>query len=67
MNSTIIYLIGFAGCGKLTIAKAIQARYDCILVDNHFINNVILSLMRRGAWRANSETGRHQYNVFCEI
>jgi ribose 1,5-bisphosphokinase PhnN len=45
MNGAFIYLIGFAGCGKLTIAKAIQARYDCILVDNHFVNNVIFSLI----------------------
>lgn len=45
MNGVIIYLFGFAGCGKLTIAKAIQARFDCILVDNHRINNVIFSLV----------------------
>jgi hypothetical protein len=45
MNGIIMYLIGFAGCGKLTIAKAIQSRYDCILVDNHRINNVIFSLI----------------------
>ena len=45
MNGAFIYLIGFAGCGKLTIAKAIQKRMDCILVDNHLINNVIFSLI----------------------
>lgn len=45
MNGVIIYLIGFAGCGKLTIARAIQARFDCILVDNHYVNNVIFSLI----------------------
>jgi len=45
MNGALIYLIGFAGCGKLTIARAIQAKYDCILVDNHHINNVIFSLL----------------------
>jgi chloramphenicol 3-O-phosphotransferase len=45
MNGVIVYLIGFAGSGKLTIAKAIQARYDCILVDNHSINNVIFALL----------------------
>jgi hypothetical protein len=45
MNGVILYLIGFAGCGKLTIARAIQARYDCILVDNHRINNVIFALL----------------------
>lgn len=45
MNGVIVYLIGFAGCGKLTIATASQARYDCILVDNHSINNVIFALL----------------------
>src|SRR5688500_10955918 len=45
MNGAFIYLIGFAGSGKLTIAKAIQERYDCILVDNHLVNNVIFSLI----------------------
>jgi hypothetical protein len=45
VNGAFIYLIGFAGCGKLTIAQAIQARCDCILVDNHLVNNVIFSLI----------------------
>lgn len=45
MNGVIIYLFGFAGCGKLTIARAIQSQLDCILVDNHRINNVIFSLI----------------------
>src|SRR5215813_5232698 len=45
VNGAFIYLIGFAGCGKLTIAQAIQMRYDCILVDNHLVNNVIFSLI----------------------
>jgi chloramphenicol 3-O-phosphotransferase len=45
MNGAIIYLFGYAGCGKLTIAKAIQSRIDCIVVHNHLINNVIFSLI----------------------
>jgi hypothetical protein len=45
VNGAFIYLIGFAGCGKLTIAQAIQMRCDCILVDNHLVNNVIFSLI----------------------
>jgi thymidylate kinase len=44
-NGTFIYLLGIAGCGKLTIAKAIQKRHSCIIVDNHHINNVIFSLI----------------------
>jgi hypothetical protein len=45
VNGAFIYLIGFAGCGKLTIAQAIQARCDYILVDNHLVNNVIFALI----------------------
>jgi ribose 1,5-bisphosphokinase PhnN len=44
-NGTFIYLLGIAGCGKLTIAKAIQRRHSCIIVDNHHINNVIFALV----------------------
>lgn len=45
MNNVILYLIGFAGTGKLTIAKEILARAPFLLVDNHFINNVIFYLI----------------------
>ena len=44
MPTLIIYLIGLAGSGKLTIAKVLQK--DIFkLVDNHLINNPILSLL----------------------
>lgn len=45
MKCGFVYLIGFAGCGKLTIAQALRAQWPCILVDNHLVNNVILSLV----------------------
>jgi ribose 1,5-bisphosphokinase PhnN len=44
-NGIFIYLIGFAGTGKLTIAKALRQQFDCLLVDNHLINNVVFSLI----------------------
>jgi predicted kinase len=44
-NGAFIYLFGFAGAGKLTIAKAIAERWDCLLVDNHYVNNVIFGLL----------------------
>ncbi len=44
-NGAFIYLFGFAGSGKLTIAKAIAERWDCIVVDNHYVNNVIFGLI----------------------
>ncbi len=43
--NTIIYLFGHAGCGKLTIAHEIQKLVPAILVDNHFINNIVFSLI----------------------
>jgi hypothetical protein len=45
MNNVILYLIGFAGTGKLTIAQAIMARAPFLLVDNHSINNVVFRLI----------------------
>ena len=44
-NGSFIYLFGFAGSGKLTIAKEIEGRWDCIVVDNHHVNNVIFALI----------------------
>jgi predicted kinase len=40
-----IYLLGIAGAGKLTIARAISNRLDCIVVDSHSINNVVFRLI----------------------
>jgi hypothetical protein len=46
-ESIIIYLIGWPGVGKLTIAKEILKNdKSFILCDNHLINNVIFSLLR---------------------
>lgn len=47
MAGDIIHLIGFPGIGKLTIAKEmIRNGTDCVLVDNHLINNPIFSVIR---------------------
>jgi len=40
-----LYLIGFAGSGKYTIAKEIAKIADYKIVDNHLINNPIFSLL----------------------
>lgn len=45
-TNTIIYLMGFAGTGKLTIAGEIIKQANFRLVDNHLINNPILNLVR---------------------
>lgn len=48
MNNTIIYLIGFPGTGKYTIAKElVKKQPGLFLVDNHLINNPIFGLIRR--------------------
>ena len=41
----VIYLLGIAGCGKLTIAREIAKQLDCIVIDSHYINNVIFGLI----------------------
>ncbi len=45
IQNSIIYLIGFAGTGKLTIAKEIIAQTNMKLVSNHLSNNPVLSLI----------------------
>jgi len=45
MENTIIYLMGFPGTGKLTIAKEICAQADMRLVDNHLICNPVFSVI----------------------
>ena len=45
-KNTMIYLIGFPGVGKYTVAQEIARQADFTLVDNHLINNPILSLLK---------------------
>ncbi|MBM3521495.1 MAG: hypothetical protein FJX57_00945 [Alphaproteobacteria bacterium] len=40
-----VHILGFAGSGKLTIAKELAPQLRAVLVDNHFINNVVLGLI----------------------
>ena len=40
-----VHLLGFAGSGKLSIARELAPRLNAILVDNHFVNNVVLGLI----------------------
>ncbi len=43
--SYFVHLIGFAGSGKLSIAKHLAPQLSALLVDNHHVNNVILGLV----------------------
>lgn len=45
MKNTIVYLIGFAGTGKYTIAKEIARLTGAVIVDNHLINNPVFSVV----------------------
>lgn len=45
MKNTIIYLIGYAGTGKYTIAREIVALTGVVMVDNHLINNPVFSVV----------------------
>src|SRR6266699_2056344 len=65
-NGAFIYLFGFAGAGKLTIAKEIVERWDSILVDNHYVNNVIFRLIdidSSGAAGLSDEVWEHVIRV----
>lgn len=41
----IIYLIGFPGSGKLTIAKELCNIIDGVIVDNNLFNNIIFDMI----------------------
>ena len=45
LDNAVVYLLGPYGVGKLTIAKELCAETEAILVDNHLINNPILSVI----------------------
>ena len=45
MQNTVIYLIGFPGVGKLTVAKQLSTRINARIVDNQLINNPIFQLI----------------------
>lgn len=47
LANTFIYLMGVAGTGKLTVAKAIAAKTGARVVDNHLINNPIFAVIRQ--------------------
>lgn len=46
MQNTILYLIGFGGTGKYTIAKEIVTATGAVLVDNHLILNPVFTVFQ---------------------
>jgi hypothetical protein len=45
MTNVMIYLIGYFGIGKYTIAKALADVLPCKIIDNHYILNPIFNLL----------------------
>ncbi len=46
LSNALVYLIGFAGAGKLTTARALAGLIDARIVDNHWINDPVFKLIR---------------------
>ncbi|MBD0391190.1 AAA family ATPase [Wolbachia endosymbiont of Pentalonia nigronervosa] len=44
MKTKLIYLIGFPGSGKLTIAEELCKIIDAVIVDNNLFNNIIFDI-----------------------
>jgi hypothetical protein len=47
VQNTIVYLIGYFGIGKYSIAKALAELEPCKIVDNHHVLNPIFSLLEQ--------------------
>jgi hypothetical protein len=45
LKNVIVYLVGFSGTGKLTVARELALLLKARVVDNHWINNPILGLI----------------------
>ncbi|MGP0091636.1 MAG: AAA family ATPase [Xanthobacteraceae bacterium] len=45
LTNLFVYLVGFGGTGKLTIARAFARAVGAKVVDNHWINNPIFGLI----------------------
>jgi hypothetical protein len=45
LRNLFVYLVGFGGTGKLTIARALAPVIGAKIVDNHWINNPIFGLI----------------------
>src|SRR5215470_13692660 len=45
LHNVLVYLVGFPGSGKLTVARALAGPLNAKVVDNHWINNPIFGLV----------------------
>ncbi len=72
--SIIIHISGFAGVGKLTVARALTTRLhtigDARLIDNHTIMNPAFALFPIGSpewWRVVGEVRRAAYGALVDL
>lgn len=73
--NALIYLFGFSGVGKLTIAKTIAEKLPCVIVDNQLINNPVFkvveadgkTLLHSGVWREIRKIREAVYNALCYL
>jgi phosphatidylserine/phosphatidylglycerophosphate/cardiolipin synthase-like enzyme len=65
-KSALIYLVGFAGCGKLTIARVLAPYVGAKIVDNHWINNPIFGLIDNDRLTPFPAGVWHQVDKVCE-
>ena len=47
MQNTVIYLIGFAGTGKYTVAKELSKLNDFKIVHNHLVNDTVFDVLQK--------------------
>ena len=75
MENTIIYILGFPGTGKLTIAKEICKQADIKLVDNHLTCNPVFALIHtdgktplpESVWNNVAEIRRVVFNTMVNL
>lgn len=46
IKNTVVYILGFVGVGKYTIAKELEKQAGFRVIDNHAFNNLIFPLFR---------------------
>ena len=48
LHDIVVHILGHAGTGKLTVARALQPGLDAALIDSHLINNPIFAALGVG-------------------
>ncbi|WP_225536178.1 KTI12 family protein [Wolbachia endosymbiont of Mansonella ozzardi] len=46
MSKTLVYLTGFPGSGKFTVARKLSEIIDAVIVSSNLLNNVTLNVVK---------------------